>query len=251
VSRIIDMKAIIAYITQYDPAYSSTIRGASAAQIQRLTDLVGRELPNVYRSFLELMGMGMGRLHVQHSDFTVETVLHFYEDRLWRPPENFIYIAEDGTPENRDYFLDCAVAPGASPSVVRFSSYGDFDPGGIEFCYESLGDMLLSHAFINIRMPLLAYNRRYNTATTHAQPLHTLHRIMLDLGFQEVMNTCQWSTRYEHAEAAVRAYHHPQQPRAYLQIATAEEAALKRLQAILDDHIGLESLGPASPAPSR
>src|SRR5690242_7066424 len=49
---VVIMQRLIDYITQYDSAYPSRIKGASEAEINELEVLVRDKLPDIYRSYL-------------------------------------------------------------------------------------------------------------------------------------------------------------------------------------------------------
>src|SRR5262245_33169790 len=133
------MRELIQYIAGFQPSYPGTVRAASPAEIERLTSLVGRPLPSSYRAFLETMGRSMGDFAPfdEEQDFSIETVIAFYEAGENLPIDRFLFIAYDRGSVGVDLFLE-DVGAKREPQVVEFSSDSPFDPAGCSPIFESL-----------------------------------------------------------------------------------------------------------------
>jgi hypothetical protein len=89
------MEAFFDYVTRFDPDFRSRIRGATAAEIAHLEELVGRPLPPPYRWFLENMGhrelLGVGG----ETTTDISAVIRVYEQlaltkRRAAPPDGIL-----------------------------------------------------------------------------------------------------------------------------------------------------------------
>src|SRR5437764_8034810 len=122
------MRELIQYIAQFKPSYAGTVIPAKPAQIDRLLSLIKRPLPTMYRNFLETMGRSWGDFEPfdEPKDFSIETVIGFYENPPHRPPDQLLFIAYDRGSCGADLFLE-DLGPTIEPQVVEFPSDFEFD----------------------------------------------------------------------------------------------------------------------------
>jgi len=86
---------VMAYIADYDPEFPDSIEAATKGDILELEALTGRELPEVYRNFLDVMGRNTGWLNIQNLDFRIGTVLEYYRRDNALPVDEFFRIGSD------------------------------------------------------------------------------------------------------------------------------------------------------------
>jgi hypothetical protein len=240
------VQELIHYIARFHPSYPGTVRGASPAEIGRLASLVKRPLPRSYRAFLETMGHSWGDFDPfsEPKDFSIETVIDFYETGEDMPPERFLLIAYDLGSGGLDYFLE-DLGPGVEPRVVQFASDSEFDPANFFIQHESLADMLFTLAFAAVRLPLFPWLAhlfvRYSVDWEKRSSISRLDAFVAlaeKMDFERVPFTGSWSPAYERGDAGMNCYQAPGFAPSFTLGATDPDE-LDRLAEILCDNLGL------------
>ncbi|HYO67569.1 MAG TPA: SMI1/KNR4 family protein [Archangium sp.] len=236
------MKTFVETIARYVPTYPESLRPASPAEIQQLEERIGRCLPASYRSFLELMGHGVGALDMFGADFDISTIIDLHAPGRWRAPERYLRIARQKEHPRLDVYLDLGWNP-AEPRVVRFESWGEISEENEDFCvvFNSLPEMWFSFAFLQLRMPLLPYRAFYAPARQDpdAKPVPYIERLdtlARKLGFERIPCTSLMSPCYERGDAALKGY----EPDAYslgIVLAVQQEQERMRIEQLLEDHV--------------
>lgn len=240
------MQRIIDYLASLSPALTQGIEGASREDIERLAQLSGRELPPSYRAFLERMGRSMGKLRVPHADLRIETALAFYSRKdVPQHPRQCVFLAEDGNDPYADYYLD-GRADGEEPVVVRYSGEGAFVRPHVWVTYRTLEEMLLTSAFLGLRMralPLKALctpSGAVDWSDPSREPLMTgFHKIAAQLGFTLVAGTGPWSPCYERGDLAMRGYQPPPQRGMSIEVGATDPEVMAVTLEILSDNLGM------------
>lgn len=100
------------YMDEFVPGLLARFVGATPEQIQALEDEVEHELPETYREFLRVMGVDPGPLFwtMGGADTRIETLMAYYRDIGWRPPERYTLIGRDASLPGST-FLDSGSAP--------------------------------------------------------------------------------------------------------------------------------------------
>jgi hypothetical protein len=237
------MKSLVDYISQYIPAFPSTIRGASREQLLHLEEVLQRTLPQSYRAFLEFMGESTGSLELWQGnmDTSIESVLEHYSGGEWLPPPGYIFFALDTGPQGSDLFLDCT-QPDREPLVVRGEPSLDFK-STCRLKSESLLDALSTTALLTLRMPQLPF--RASMYATEAwtdrfkgKGINTFEQLAEKLGFSRVPFTGAWSPGYERSGSAMHAYEAPGFLPSF-ELGSQSEQELRVLVEILKDTLGL------------
>ncbi|RKH90596.1 SMI1/KNR4 family protein [Corallococcus sp. AB045] len=114
------MRHFLEYVSSLDPQFTSRIRGARPEQIAAFEKLVGRSLPESYRSFLEMMGRDDGGLNITvDGTANISDLIDYYQEELkpgdWEPPPDTIIIGV-GAISLPEIGLLCAT--GAEPRVI-------------------------------------------------------------------------------------------------------------------------------------
>jgi hypothetical protein len=86
---------VVDYVAGYDVRFPESVQPAAVDEIEELTALIGDDLPEVYRDFLEVMGQNTGWIDVQALDFRVQTVLDYYRRDHALPADEFLRIGSD------------------------------------------------------------------------------------------------------------------------------------------------------------
>jgi hypothetical protein len=130
------VQALVQFVSQYDPAFSDRIRGATDEEIDVLEGLVGRPLPASYRDFLRMMGHSDGDLDLAFDGTTdildvIDYYREFAEGEVFPPPAGCILIGT-GDPAAGDVYLqgtgpeEPAVLLGVDGRIQQ--TYGDSWP---------------------------------------------------------------------------------------------------------------------------
>jgi hypothetical protein len=241
------MRALLEYISRYDPEFIDTLTGASGEQIGQLEDILDRRLPSVHRGFLECMGQSVGRLVLYEGvmDPTIEPLLEYYTEGDWHPPyREYVLFAMDTGPQGSDLFLDCRKSPN-DPVVIRGEPSPDF-PLQARLKHASLSDALFSAALTSIRMPLLPYRASLYATTAWTERfkgkgLLLLQDICIRLGFERLPFGAEWSPSYERGDAVIDAYEAPGFLPSF-EIVASNQKEVDRLAEIFKDNLGLVRL---------
>ncbi|HEX5753246.1 MAG TPA: hypothetical protein VFZ09_44005 [Archangium sp.] len=97
------MDEFLTFLGQYDSDYPSSVRGASAERIERLSAVMGQPIPPIHEEFLLRMGSSLGRLEIPNLSFDIEQLIGLYEAEEWRPPPRYAVIAV----QLQDPYFDC------------------------------------------------------------------------------------------------------------------------------------------------
>ena len=115
-----DFDIVIAYICGFDPGFDGSVVPADPARINELENLVGRPLPDSYRSFLRCMGGSAGWLAMDEMDYSINVVLDFYRRTDWFPADRFIRIGLDRKDPSFHPHLRLFPYQDKEPEVVGF-----------------------------------------------------------------------------------------------------------------------------------
>ncbi|OJH42243.1 SMI1/KNR4 family protein [Cystobacter ferrugineus] len=241
------IRALLEYISRYDPEFTNAIGGASREQIEQLESILARPLPSVHRGFLECMGQSVGKLIFYEGvmDPTIESLLEYYTEERWHPPyREYVLFAIDTGPQGSDLFLDCRESAN-NPAVIRGEPALDF-PARARLKHASLSDALFSAALTSIRMPLLPCRASLYATTGwtdrfEGKGLQLLKDICLKLGFERLPFGAEWSPSYERGDAVIDAYEAPGFLPSF-EIAASNQREVDRLAEILKDNLGLVRL---------
>ncbi|MFO0888047.1 MAG: SMI1/KNR4 family protein [Isosphaeraceae bacterium] len=243
---LLSMRELVQYISRFQPSYPGTVRPAPPGEIARLASLAGRPLPRSYRDFLETMGRSIGDFEPfdEQKDFSIQTVIDFYEAGKNLPPADYLFIAYDNGSVGLDLFLDQTDPKRESP-VVEFASDTPFDPAGCSPIFSSLPNMLLSLAFFRIRLPLFASRTTLFVletidwkARSAISRLEAFVILAERMEFELVPPTGAWSPCYDRGDAGIMCYQAPGYPPNF-SLGATDEQELDRLAEILCDNLGL------------
>lgn len=243
------MHDLIEFIRQYDPQYSSKIRGASAEELARLEQLVGRALPARYKEFLLHLGKNMSDLQMPDTDFQIGRVLKFYELGKRRPPARYMFIgAQVADPYDR-YLLDCGDGPSQDCPVLRADNQESFKTTDeLWVAYPTLKDMLFVLAFSVKRMSLLPHRRQFTPALEEGDDglsrvppglMDAVVQVMRSLGFESLPYTSALNPLFERGDAAFFASRNPEGGGMTAELAAQDEQEFKRLIEIIRDNTAL------------
>ncbi len=228
------MKALVDFITAYEPLYPQVIQRVAAEKIKELEARAGRPLPGAYRDFLESIGDNVG-FPTPNVELDPDAVLEIasLEDRP--PPDRFIPFAEDLGPTSHHYYLDLAQPRGDDDAlVVRVSTGEQPIPS-----YWSFRDMMFSWAFKEVRMLRLPHVRQLAwLLADEADPtiaLSALETIMTRLGFSALAVTSPEARLYERGDAAASVYRVPFAPSFSLLVAARERVTALRIVETIRD----------------
>jgi hypothetical protein len=174
------MDAFLNYISQFEPTFANSIKGANPSEITSLEDLVGRPLPSFYRSFLSRMGYEIGGITIGYDTTTnILEVISYYKNYiitgLEMLPPNCIVISVGGLDLN--VCLQCS--DNEEPRVV----YSEGDE--IYMLYaESLKKLLFRITFMKYEPKLFPYSTSYWNSNTKRM-FESARRMALDLKFSQ------------------------------------------------------------------
>lgn len=146
----------IDYVTAFNPAFPSRIRGATQEEIARLEQLAGPPLPSFYREYLERMGHGDDELIGRPEPITdITDVITFYEENVASGenpvPDGCIFIGVGGCCTG-----NVVVERGAHGRVF------DTDDGEKDILWaESLENLLYHYAYMIYRPKQFPYDAFY------------------------------------------------------------------------------------------
>lgn len=84
-----DIENLISYVEKYQPGFSTTLRGATEAEIARLAKFSPQPLPAFYQSYLRRMGQEYRDFNLSvDSTSKIEDLLEFYEVEYAADPED-------------------------------------------------------------------------------------------------------------------------------------------------------------------
>lgn len=184
---VLSVDELIIRVSQWSPGFADRIQGASASEIQELTELVGRPLEPEHEQFLARMGHDRGGLvSCFGGSWDISDIIEDYQDRKKETEEGFLVteIPSDRalleTPDPADVgemFIYLMSRPGQRAQVVT---------GSLEA--ESLTGCLGRNAFEAFRLRALPCHVFYTSSYRDVgmRPvLEDARRILLGLGFEE------------------------------------------------------------------
>lgn len=240
------IQELIELLAKHDPQYPSKIKGASDEEVFRLAELVGRELPSPYRAFLRHMGRSMGDFQVPDTDFSIATVLDFYEPDGRPPQTRYLFIAAHEEDAYLDYYLDLDSEPAFA--VIRCETGKDpLIPQNTHLSFPSFKDLLFSFGFLFKRMTALPHQNllfpsaRKKSSSKHSseEAVSTIERIALQLGFQSLPHTSPDFLLLDRENAAIYVSNSSRVGRTF-KVAADDKAELTRICEIIRDHTVLE-----------
>jgi hypothetical protein len=186
---------LIDYISQFEPTFSSKIRGATETEIKTLEELTQRSLPKSYVNYLKRMGHDDGGLYLAQpgGSSDLATIIQNYQDMIAEDelslPDDCILLCDYLYPNEQLVLRD---NDGAEPTVWWIDSYEIYK----YFYAESLEKLLWRQAFLIYQFPILKKlgNRKYwNTCANqwkqrrelNANELSSLYNLLGSLGFEK------------------------------------------------------------------
>lgn len=201
------MKALVDFISQYEPDYADAVAGVPGERISELESLLEQPLPGAYRDFLLSIGADIG-FDTEDVNFDIDRVIDLVRNRATRLPKRFVPIAEDEGQTSWDYYLDLSHPAGNDDAlVVRI-------PQGSETIVEmapiawSLRDFLMPWAFEEVRMhnfkskTLLIWFKEDIKADPARVNLDMLETVMLQMGFQALAVTSPKARIFDREDCA-------------------------------------------------
>jgi hypothetical protein len=238
------MEECVGFIGRYAPAYPATLKSASPQEIQQLEERAGRSLPGSYKTFLRLMGHGMGPLSMFGADFDISTIIDLCAPGKWRAPERYLRIGQQREHPRMDVYLDLGWSAD-EPRVVRFESWGEISEDTEDFsvAFNSFPEMWFTLAFLQLRMPLLPYRASYGPGGQEPghEPIPYIKRLDMlaqKMGFQRLPYTSMMSPCYERGDAALTGYE-PDEYSLSIELAVKGEQEMKQLGQLLEDHVSV------------
>jgi len=174
------MENFIQYVSQFEPDFASTIRGACEEEINTFEGLAGLKLPAFYRSFLSRMGHDIGSMEIAYGRTTnITDVIDFYRNLVLPgkeplPPD--CLIVGIGSPPDDDVALRVT---SEADGPVFFASEGEL----FQLYGDSLERLLFRAAFAIYRMKVFPDEGVYLSRT--AAPQRELaDAVAVEIGFQ-------------------------------------------------------------------
>lgn len=239
------MKALIDFISGYEPIYTQVVRGEPEEKIAELEAALGRRLPGAYRDFLSTAAANVG-FDTGDVLFDADAVMGLCA--RWEPiPERFVPVAVDDGLGSYDYYLDFSHPRGQDDALlVRIGA-------GIPMLNEqlpqfwSLRDALFSWAFTGLRMralpeqTLLVWLPSDFEGVKKPPSLETLQAVMKGLGFDALAVTSPDAQLYERGDCAASVYRVPFQQTFSLKIAARAHGTMLRVAETVRDAIPKKS----------
>ncbi len=243
------MKALVSLLETYRPGISATFKPADESDIELLEETAG-PLPGAYLRFLRMMGSGTGDLELDdgqadlgsmENSWSVYDILDWLKDAKH---SRYLYIGQDNSPNNMDYFLDRAAPQGKDDCmVVRMPLIDSFDPEHRDRAHASLEEFLFHEAFRTIRLPLLAHHRRFRQPYHTRRPQHCQASAVSALAEEQGFRRIPPATRcalYERDNAALLLSQRLEDEEFEFLLSGDENTELDRLARLFVEKVGVE-----------
>ncbi len=239
------MRALVEFIEQYRPGFSTEIVPADELEIAVLEDLAG-PLPGTYRRFLQTMGANMGDLRLSEDNFSISGIIAIYIAKPWLRLGRYIRVAEDEGLEGWDCFLDRENPHGVDDCMlVRRLLSENYPPAGSHPKHVGLEEFLYYEAFKALRLPLLPHRR--NFASPEAPAAAARYRSDLvsalaeEKGFKRIP-PAEHCALYERGDAGLLLYRHPTKPTFSFSLGCEDPAEMERLAREFEARTGLKGV---------
>ena len=174
------MRALIEFLSGYEPTYRTVVKGYPAADIVRLERALGRPIPSAYRDFLQTVAANLG-FQSEDLDFDIEEVIDLATSKksmLEGLHGQVTPIAEDDSPSMMDYYLHLGRPNGDGDGEIVRSPSGTQSFIEYRIGCPSLRSMLLSWGFRDVRMLSLQHRARVVWRSRRAPPVPKLSPII-------------------------------------------------------------------------
>lgn len=238
------MDEFLAFLGKYDHVYHSSVQGASAEMIERLTSLVGQSPPPLHEEFLSRMGRSLGNLEIPDLSFDIEQIIELYEAEEWRPPPRYFVVAVEMQDPYFDYYLDLEGPVDSDFSVVRFESWGNaVFKGRVHPKFRSFRDMLFSFGFLYKRMSSLPWQMDLRASPAKQQGVgqsqealvKALEELAIRMGFKRLQHTSPQCLLLDREDAAIYG-HLPPRGGFEMKAAATDKEQLSKICELLRDH---------------
>lgn len=193
-SEVDPIERVVDYVASMDPPFSRVIRGVGEDEIDRLQDLIGTELPPIYRSFLAHMGRDMDWISIYGSRFDIDSVRGFYLEPGWPVPPQHILVARPTSEGVDEFYL--RLDPSKPDRVVGFSRPydGEVDRQSVEPIAGSLEEMIGSSAYQTMFMAVQPFSGRHFHNDPAVGSPWQVARLVSPLGFTREWFSNDWTT---------------------------------------------------------
>lgn len=241
---------ILDHITALRPQFRDEIRGCSEAEIATLESVIGRAVPDDYRTFLTFMGHDTGGITALHAGGFVASDMHLSFDKVLkiekkakhRLPARFTLVGEILEDPFESLCLD--TEPSATePHVVRLSISRSIAPkpgkGGFSRyeAAQSLAELVFAGAFVSFVFPRHPVEAILEHAEPQADGPRAADKLLRRMEFTPHPASGGWSAFYHRPDAAALVYQNSRVP-LHIRVRAQTVPVARRLVAMLEEHLG-------------
>jgi hypothetical protein len=190
------------------------------------------------------MGADAGPLFGADSVCTPEDILQRSVDRANAPPNRFLYVVYDSSPDDVHYFmdLDSPTEPGDC-AVVRMRFAKDAWLALLGPCYLSFREMLFVSAMENVHLPSFPHRAEYVTPVGGKPPedpptVERVTSVFERLGFVRLPYP-RHCLLFERRDAAIRLYRPVTPPGFSFVVGMRDPRDLQRFMEVVEDSTGM------------